>query len=699
MHNYNRMKLFTAGVIALFVTQLHAQEDKSLITRIGADLSWVDAQNPPHQCVLPMGFEPWADRPLKTDVDVVRMHVELDLVPVLSVTDTSVIAPRIMDGTVRITFVPERAGQSTVVFFADTGMIPTIGSVRVGNTVASFERRGSDSLVIQLPTATVTPSDTLEATIAYRVQRTSFATGITVVAGRGIAQVQVPHPIAFSFSQPEGARRWFPCNDVPSDRAFYSFAATVPQGFTVVANGSHVSTEAVGTAERQTWSCPYPMPSYLFAFAASVYREYKQSSTTLDGRVIPILNYHWDIDHEGDSLNAVHALRNIPEMIPALERTLGPYPFSTYGHMTVWPIAFGGMEHTTMSTISRDWLRGTAEVGYAHEVGHQWLGDLVTCAHWGDIWINEGGASYTEALWQGEKYGRPAFGNHMASRRERYLRQGFNAPPIANIPISNIFNEPTTYSKSAWVYHMTASIMGDEAFRAFMSWWTTEAGGPERAVQTSDFIAGVERFAPNAPISWKTFFRQWLYETGHPVFSTVLDNQQQTNGTWRTSVTLAQIQSHPTSPEVFELPVTLRLWQGPTSIDTSIVMLSRSVTLDMTLDREVTSIEIDPNRTLLFEARETINSVAADEDATQPSMRLASAHPHQSQDPMAVHVRNAVGAQLELADAVGRVVARQSVTSPDDVVVFSTANLAPGLAMVRLVTPTNVRMLPCLIIR
>jgi aminopeptidase N len=692
------MRYRPLAFVLLSASSLSAYEDKSLVSRLALDPSLLDAVRPPHQCVLPAGFEPWADRPLKTDVDVVRMHVEIDLVPVLSVTDTTVIAPRTLEGTVRATFVPERAGQSTVVFHADTSMIREIRSVAVGGQTAAFQRRGADSLVITLPSTTMTANDTLEATISYTVQRTSFATGITVVAGRGIAQVGVPHPIAFSFSQPEGARRWFPCNDVPSDRSLYSFTALVPDGFTVVSNGSRVATEALGSTSRQTWSCPHPMPSYLFAFAASVYREYPQSCTSINGRTIPILNYHWEVDHAADSLNAVRALANIPEMIPALESMLGPYPYDTYGHMTVWPIQFGGMEHMTMSTISRDWLRGTAEVGYAHEVGHQWLGDMVTCAHWGDIWLNEGGASYTEALWQGAKYGRQAFADLMWSRRERYFRQGFNAPPIANIPLSNLFNEPTTYSKSAWVYHMTASIMGPEAFRRFMHWWTTEAGTRERAVQTSDFIAGVERFAPNAPMSWRTFFRQWLYETGHPVFSVLYEHNPAGNGASRATVTIAQVQSHPTTPDVFEVPVTVRLWMDRQYRDTAIVMLSRSVMFTVNLDGPLTAVELDPNKELLHELQASINSVSQ-ESANTHAMRLVSPHPHTTREAIHVHVRHARGARIELVDAVGRVIDHGTVPSDDDVCRLATSTAPTGLVHVRLVSTNNVQSLPCLIIR
>jgi len=681
--------------------QEHAPtESKHLLDAIALDQSVIDAVRGGSGCLLPAGFLPWADRPLKTDVDVKSINVFLDLRPFLSVRDANIDVPLTTVGRVDIECFRQTADQKTIVLHAHSSFIPDITLLEVNSRAAEFVRVGTDSLVISIDP--VFPERQLAVSIEYTVRRTLLETGLSVVAGEGLAQYAAPHPIAFTFSQPEGARRWFPCNDVPSDRATYSFTATVPKGFTVVSNGQLQETVEVDTAsESQKWVCNAEIPSYLFAMAASVYHSYPQTATLLSGRELPIANFHWDIDHDGDSLSAVRALANVPEMFPAMERLFGPYPYDTYGHMTVWPITFGGMEHATMSTISRDWLRGTVEVGYAHEVGHQWLGDMVTCAHWGDIWLNEGGASFSEAVWLGAKYGKQAYLNHLLSRRARYIRQGFRGPSVANIPLSNMFNEATTYSKSAWIYHMVASIMGDTAFSTFVNSWS-HVGGPNvgQSVQTSDFIEGVKRFAPNAAINWDTFFRQWLYERGHPVFSASAIVNNLPNGGARVQVDLRQVQESQGVPDAFEVLVPLRCTSNGTVFDTTIAVTQRNVIVDMVLPFAPTRVQIDTASVLLCEVLGDVVLSVSDVQSTTQGITLLSQHPASPSVPLIVQVSGTPEGWVEVADVTGRVVARAAVENSYPVVSLDVSTAASGIVCIRhIANARTIQILPCLIVR
>ena len=422
--------------------------------------------------------------------------------------------------------------------------------------------------------------------------------------------VEVLRPIAFTFSEPQDARRWFPCNDKPHDKAYYTVHCRVPLGYTVVSNGIPIDSVADSdTTSWQTWQHDEPMPTYLLTVNASRYHRYDQSYVNVEGDTIPILNYHWVEDQDGDDFSAVRALVNIPAMFVALEKYFGVYRFNSYGHVSVAPVNIGGMEHQSMSTINRRWLRGNAEAGYAHEIGHQWIGDQVSCATWDDIWLNEGGASWSEALWRLEKEGPEGYQAHLNYKRDRYLRNGLSEPPVYGIPLFMLFNEATTYNKSAWVFHMMRRLVGDEAmFPAVRSFF---AKYDMKSAQTADLLEHMKEEIPSPLIDWDLYFDQWLFKAGHPVYIAI--NQASdvlSQSGYRNTVTLRQVQSAEGVPTAFEMPVTVRFLGTENIYDTTVVMRERVMSFSAFTQFEVDSIDVDPNDDILCQSNSnTITSV------------------------------------------------------------------------------------------
>jgi aminopeptidase N len=186
--------------------------------------------------------------------------------------------------------------------------------------------------------------------------------------------------LAYTQSQPENARYWMPCNDAPYDKALSTVTVFVPDGVTFLSNGELASrTDSLG-ADLVRWENNDLIPTYLMVAVASKYYSYYDWYYRQDGSGDSVLlSYHvWEDDYDseftdGTEYNALYSFRNTGPMLEWFSEQYGEYPFSTYGQAALQPYGPGGMEHQTMTTVNRVWLRGRSEFGIAHEVVHQWL--------------------------------------------------------------------------------------------------------------------------------------------------------------------------------------------------------------------------------------------------------------------------------------------------------------------------------------
>lgn len=247
-------------------------------------------------------------------------------------------------------------------------------------------------------------------------------------------------------------------------------------------------------------------------------------------------------------------------MLETFTRLFGEYPFivEKYGHAQ-----FGGggaMEHQTMTSTTT-----FAEDVIAHELGHQWFGDLITCANWQELWLNEGFATYSEALFREAVYGFPSYREHIDAR----MQSAFLAPGTLYVQdtstVSELFRFSRVYAKGAVVLHMLRHVLGDSVFFRCLQEYVRDPSLRFGVATTADLREVCERVSGQ---SLGYFFDQWVFGEGYPIYSS--EQQVMRDGdSYLTTVTLYQKASGG-SPQFFVMPVDLRLSGGGS--DTTVVV-------------------------------------------------------------------------------------------------------------------------------
>ena len=387
----------------------------------------------------------------------------------------------------------------------------TIAAVKVGDVAQPFDYDG-EQLQVHLTQAT-TAGQTLEVAIAY--SNDNPQRGIYFIAPD---QHYPQKPVqVWTQGEDEDSRFWFPCFDYPGQLTTSEIRVRVPKPLLAISNGELVETQEDGDDKIYHWQQKEVHPTYLMTLAVGDFAELRD-----EWRGKPV-TYYVEKGREDD---ARRSMGKTPQMIEFFSETFGyPYPFPKYAQVCVDDFIFGGMENTSTTLLTDRCLidaraaidnLGTESL-VAHELAHQWFGDLVVIKHWSHAWIKEGMASYSEVLWTDHEYGAADAAYYRLNEARSYISEDssrYRRPIVTHVYREAIeLYDRHLYEKGSCVYHMMRAELGDELF--FKAIHTFVNDNAHKTVETIDLLRAVET-ATGRNLNY--LFDQYVYRGGHPAY-------------------------------------------------------------------------------------------------------------------------------------------------------------------------------------
>ena len=394
-----------------------------------------------------------------------------------------------------------------------------IEDVQLGGQSIDFQSQG-DQLIIPLEKSLgfeLQVGKVFEFSVRYYLQNPKRGIYFT---GPDSDYPDKPYQV-WTQGQDEDSRYWFPTLDYPNQKATSEMIATVPYGFTAVSNGALLSKKEVPQGMRFHYRLGIPHVTYLITLVVAELVEW----TDLGPQNLKV-QYFVPLGREEDGKRA---FSKTPQMIQVFEEKTGvPYPYEKYSQVAVQDFIFGGMENTSATTQTdltlhdeRAHLDFSSDPLVAHELAHQWFGDLLTCRDWSHGWLNEGFATFMERVWiendsspnggqdEAKYYSYQDLKQYLWEDQNRYRR------PI----VCNTYMEPIDlfdshlYKKGGLVLHLIRSILGEELFWKSVQVYLNRHRSQN--VETIDWIRSIEDTTGK---NLRRFFDEWVFNSGYPEF-------------------------------------------------------------------------------------------------------------------------------------------------------------------------------------
>ncbi len=394
-------------------------------------------------------------------------------------------------------------------------------------------------------------------------------------------------PIISSLSEPYSGPYWWPQKDTPADKADSSDVwITVEDYLIPVSNGSLESVVNNGNGTHTYhWRNHYTIANYLISVAITNYYQYNTyyHYSPTDSMIITHFiypeNFNWVKQYCDET----------DEMMEVFVDRYGEYPFlqEKYGHAEFdWG---GAMEHQTCTSMG---LWRTEIV--SHELAHQWYGDMITCKDWHHIWLNEGFATYSEAVYFEAIYGKSAYKLHIEDKMN-FAKGAQGTIWVQNIESAEeIFNYARSYAKGACVLHMLRGVVGDSTFFDIMRAYSDHPDLKYGVAITEDFKEVAESVYGQ---SLDYFFQEWIYGENYPRYTVGWSKTLVSESLYQIDLSINQNVN--SNPAYFTMPVKIKV---NTSIGDTIVTIfnnSQSQDFQFSVNGNPQSIYFDDGNWIL----------------------------------------------------------------------------------------------------
>ena len=539
---------------------------------------------------------------------------------------------RYIAGRITVRFTMAQAGNTITLDMANQLVADSI--VYHGSKITST-RPGNDGLIVQFP-ASIAAGTKDSVSIYYQGNPAggpmgSFFTG----QHSGV-------PAMWTLSEPYGAKDWWPCKDGLADKAdSIDVLITHPTAYTASSNGLMISRQVAGVSATTWFRHRYPIATYLIAMAVTNYVT-NNDTVVVGNKVYPFISYAFPENAAAFFSSEIYAKTAFRIYTPLF----GEYPFANekYGH-TQWTWG-GGMEHQTNS-----FMLSTAPQLSAHELGHQWFGDKVTCGSWRDIWLNEGFATYLTALFL--EQGFPTFYRpFLQSTLTSVVSQPGGSVIVDDTTnTGRIFDSRLTYNKGAYVAHMLRWVLGDSTFFRGMRQYLEDPSLKYGFAKTADLQRNLEQISGK---DLSRFFQKWVYGQGYANYGA---KWYQVSGSPWISVKLDQTTSH-NSVGFYEMPVMLEFRNATQSVRVVADHRYNGQVFSFNAGFAVDTVLIDPDIWILAKNKTQSRSIVA--LLPPDDIQL---YPNPSPGDAIFRLRNASGNRLSLRlfNAAGQLLFRRDI--------------------------------------
>ena len=500
--------------------------------------------------------------PIQTKFDVLHYDIHVELIP----------DSKMIKGTVVIRFTTNNLNAKEIdINFYDN---MNIKNAFLNDKIVDYVRE--ETIVKFLPKEIL--KDTSELKIIYEGEPKRLGFGsfcFENVNGQNFV---------YTISEPFYASTWFPCIDKPDDKALADIFITNDSSYVSLSNGKLIEIISDKSKKTYHWKTYYPISTYLIALYSAKYKTYNEKYISITNDTLNI--YYYALE---DKFNdAVQDFSDHPSYIKTFEKIFGPYPFIKEKYAVaefLWQS--GAMEHQTITGVGSRFITGKKffQDMLIHELSHHWWGNAVSPKTWKDIWLNEGFATYSEALYWEYQAGKSALKSTMSAKTGMFLRGTLYNPK------DNLFSS-LIYNKGAWVLHMLRREVGDSSFFRILRTYFEKF--KYKNASTQDFQEICEKVTGR---NLKFFFDQWVYKGTGKIEAEYNWNIIPLNNSYKVIFNIKQLQN---GYDIYKFPVDIKIFfENNESEIKSFYVDSRESSFEFVTKNKPVSFELDPDKWLL----------------------------------------------------------------------------------------------------